>query len=217
MLALPGQAHADLAGLRMLGDIRQRFLGDAEQAGRLVQFQFDMLAVGHELAFDAGLAREFLHLPVQRGNQAQVQHGGTQVQRNAVHGVDAAVDQSIDIVGLFLQQRVVRRQAARQHGQRHLDRRQIATQVIVQFARQARAFVFLDLVDMRSQLGQAGARLAHFDLFQPAFRDIRHDAFPLHRAVGQRARRGAQVDPFDILPGIDPDAAFPVPAPQGVF
>ena len=215
MLALAGQAHRHRGRLRMLGDIRQRFLGDAEQAGGLVQLQLDVLAVRDEAAFDAGLARKFLHLPVQRGDEAQVQHGGAQVQRNAVHGVDAAVDQGVDIGGFFLQLGIIRRQAARQHGQRHLDRRQIAAQVVVQFARQARALVFLDLVDMRRQLGQARARLAHFDLFQPAFRDIRHDAFPLHRAVRQRARRGAQVDPFDVLPGIDPDAAFPVPAPQG--
>ncbi len=82
------------------------------------------------------------------------------------------------------------------------------------FAGDAGAFLLLDLLDVGGQLGQPGPRMAHFQLFQLALGDVGHDAFPAHRAMLDRMRGGAQVDPLDVLPRLDPDAAFPVPAPQ---
>jgi hypothetical protein len=53
------------------------------------------------------------------------------------------------------------------------------------FAGDAGALLFLDAVGVGAQLGQAGARVAHFLLLQLAVGDVGHDAVPAHRAVRQ--------------------------------
>ena len=73
-------------------------------------------------------------------------------------------------------------------------------------------FFMADDAQLVLALGQ-GQAAGHAQL--PLDQVFAGDAFPLHRAIGQRARRGAQVDPFHVFPGVDPDTAFPVPAPQG--
>ena len=44
--------------------------------------------------------------------------------------------------------------------------------------------------------------------------NLRSTPHPLHGAVGQGVRGAAQGNPLHVLPGLDPDAALPVPAPQ---
>ena len=77
-VALDGDLHP--RSLRMLADVRERFLDDPEHRGRVRARQLQLRAVHRQLTRDAGALREGLRQPFDRGHEAQVvEHQRTQI------------------------------------------------------------------------------------------------------------------------------------------
>jgi hypothetical protein len=113
-----------------------------------------------------------------------VEQGRAQVERNAVDGVDGAVDQRIDVVGLFAQHRIGAVQPRRQHGHRHLDGVRLPpSSSWISRAMRVRSCSLTRSVWALSSARRA--RVAHFLLLQLAVGDVGHDAVPAHRAGRQ--------------------------------
>ena len=203
----------------MLADVGQRLLEDAEHHGGGLGIGFDVFSIGHSeghLARQPGLPGEFLGLPFEGGRDTDVEDARAQVGRDALGLVDGTVDQRLDIAGPFDELGIGVGQPPHQHRERHLDRRQVATDAVVDVACHALALLFLDAFDVGRELLHARAGQRDLDLGELALGDVGHDAGPLDRAAVEHPRGAAQVDPLHVLPALHREPALPVPGFQAV-
>ena len=107
--ALPAKAHADPAGRRMLLDVPERLLKNAEER----QFNFGTKALRemgvHELHLDARPSLKLCPDIVHRGHKAQVlQDIGAQVVRDSLDLGRRLAEQLPELYGLVLRRSIVR-------------------------------------------------------------------------------------------------------------
>jgi hypothetical protein len=215
VLALAAQGHGHAGGAGVFRDIRQRFLEDAEQRRGMVRVELDIVSRRCGRCRRCPCAFR-IRAPAIRARR-RCPRSSVGGRRSSEMRCTASMVRSTRSSRYppFRAGRLVRRQAVGQHRQRHLDRREVAAQVVVDLARDAGAFLFLDLLDVVGQLGQARARGARISSCSSLLA-VMLVMMPSHCTPPPSSgkRRGAQVDPLDVVPGFDPDPAFPVPAAQ---
>ena len=117
------QGDLDAGGRRVPGDVGQRLLEDAEERGRQVAVERQVLLAQAQLARQPGAAGELLRLPLDRRDQPQViQQAGPQPGSDAAHGADGVMQQGRHRVHLGGQIGPPRGQPPIQPGQVYLER-----------------------------------------------------------------------------------------------
>ena len=165
-------------------------------------------STGH-LTLDVHAFLELGCVPLDCGQNAQIEHGRPQRSGNAACGVDGGVDQASGRLNQL--QGLGAGQLGVQAVQHDFDSGQGAAQLIMDLACDVAALLLLNGVNVLGQARQFLMRAAGFDVGDPAARDVQDDAVPTSGGVGAPAHFGAQVDPFDLVHFGDVDASGPVP------
>ena len=145
---MAGKRNADLGGLRMFGDVRQRLLQDAEQRDGDARRQRHGFIVVPEVAGDAGALGKFRHFIVDGGDNAEgVERAGAQTARDIARGPGAFVDQRFDILDFAFQfWRVF--QVTAEPGHVQFGGGEQAAEIIMHFARNGDALLFAHVLDV---------------------------------------------------------------------
>ncbi|MNS93268.1 hypothetical protein D3C72_1274300 [compost metagenome] len=170
----------------MLGNVAERLLQDAEQGRRALVAEANVVMAFAHFASDARALAKLRHLPFDGRIHAQVQHGRAQVVDDLPHALDGGVDLLQGRAGAGIQARVAAMRARGQHVGVDAQDQQILPQVVVDFARDALALFFLDLVGVGRQAAQFLVRQLQTDLAGAQF--FRHAVRHLDGAPARRCQ-----------------------------
>ncbi len=90
------QLHVNALGARVFANVRQRLLRHAIHRGRAVWRNLELFAVGLKVDFDSAALGKPARQPLERGDEAGVEHGGPQRVLNPVAGDHGGLEQLRD-------------------------------------------------------------------------------------------------------------------------
>src|SRR5690349_19118816 len=178
--------------LRMPGDVRQRFLDDAEYRACLRLRHLQWRSGNGELAYDARSLREILDEPFDRRYEAEiVEHQRPQVGCDAPRSSDRAFQKRRHSLESCTKRRVVLRRLVLTPRDVHLQHRQRLPELVVQFPGYPALLLLARQVRGRAKLLQFFLRLAQcLDRFEPRRHVAQdHRIEPLTRSFDLRYRR----------------------------
>ncbi|MNQ46498.1 hypothetical protein D3C85_603150 [compost metagenome] len=153
-----------LCRLRVPGNVRQRFLHDAEQSGGgfFIQIATEVFVFRRHRAIDRAALPELFKLPLDRCLQSQIEYGWPKIIDDTADTADGCIEVIQRIAGLFVEPGVHGTGARLQHGDIDSQRQQTLSQLVMDVACDPLSLFFLDVLLIGGQFTQLQLRLQQF-------------------------------------------------------